>query len=181
MGSGDMGLTVSSASGFPVAPPFTIRIDNELMQVTAVNAGTGLNWTVVRTQQGTMAAAHAAKAPVTLNTVLTLGPALSALATDRWPDQLDRFVGFAFSTFVPLIDDASGLVAGFGKVTWSVTSWDASNGFKLQVTRQPSVLAPQNATAVFTQPLTVTTAQFGPLLTAHAALPDSILVPALVR
>ena len=177
-GAGDGGLSVTSAAGFPVAP-FTVRIDSELLLVTAVDAS-GLNWTVTRAQQGTTAAPHVSNAPVLLHAALSLGPALTALSSPQ-PNRLDLLPGQTFAVFVPFVDDASGLVAGFGKVKWSVVSWDATNGFKLQVARQASAIAPQNATAVFTQALTVTSAQIGPLLTSHAAIPDSILVPALVR
>jgi hypothetical protein len=56
-------LTVASAAGFPTFGSFTIRVDNEYMQVTA-GAGT-TTWTVTRGQQGTAAAAHSSGATVT--------------------------------------------------------------------------------------------------------------------
>jgi len=172
----DTTLTVPAVvTGFP-APPFSVRIDNEILQVTFVADTT---WTVKRNQQGTGsdpgAGSHLAEAPVTLHAGLTLGPALTALSSPR-PTRLEGLVGVDFCTFVPLIDDASGLVAGFGKVEWSV------GGYQLQVTRKPAKVAPQNASDVFTQLVSVPDAALlGPLLKANKLIADSILVPALVR
>jgi len=58
----DTTITVSSAAGFPSQPQFRIRIDNELLLVTAVS---GTTWTVQRGVEGTTAAAHASGATVT--------------------------------------------------------------------------------------------------------------------
>lgn len=60
-------LVVASATGAP-APNFRIRIDNEIMLVTAV---AGTTWTVSRGQEGTTAAAHSSGA--TVAHVLTKG------------------------------------------------------------------------------------------------------------
>lgn len=65
--SAAVSLTVTSASGAP-APNFRVRIDNELILVTAA---TGTTWTVTRGIEGTTAAAHAAGAAVVC--VLTAG------------------------------------------------------------------------------------------------------------
>ncbi|QJX01314.1 tail fiber protein [Frigoriglobus tundricola] len=54
-------LNVLSSGSFP-SPPFRIRIDNELMMVTAVS---GTTWTVTRAIEGTTAAAHSSGATVT--------------------------------------------------------------------------------------------------------------------
>lgn len=62
--SGDLAITVVSATPFPAAP-FHIVVDQELMTVTAV---AGTTFTVTRGVEGTTAAAHAAGATVT-NTV----------------------------------------------------------------------------------------------------------------
>lgn len=48
-------ITVISASGFPGSEQYRIRIDDELMLVTAV---AGLSWTVTRGAEGTVAASH---------------------------------------------------------------------------------------------------------------------------
>jgi type II secretory pathway pseudopilin PulG len=56
-------LTVASASGFPTAPPFRVRIDSEVMVVVAVS---GTTWTVSRGQDNTVPAAHSAGATVAL-------------------------------------------------------------------------------------------------------------------
>ncbi len=71
-------IPVADVSGFPANPaaqPFNILIDDELMQVTAVNAGTN-TLTVVRGVNGTAAAAHSAGTNV--------GAPLVVGASDTW-------------------------------------------------------------------------------------------------
>ncbi|HEV8173989.1 MAG TPA: hypothetical protein VGP91_10120, partial [Actinoplanes sp.] len=67
-------ITVASAAGFPTSGAYYIRIDSEVLQVTAGQGST--TWTVARGQLGTAAATHISGAMVT------------ALATD-W------YAGFA--------------------------------------------------------------------------------------
>jgi hypothetical protein len=66
-------LTVSSSAGFPAAN-FRVRIDNEILLVTAV---AGTIWTVTRAVESTTAAAHAVLA--TVAHVLTAGGLTQAL------------------------------------------------------------------------------------------------------
>ncbi|HEY7812513.1 MAG TPA: hypothetical protein VIC62_04705 [Nakamurella sp.] len=61
-------ITVASAAGFPTAAGYFVRIDNEVLQVTAGQGTT--TWTVLRGQLGTSAATHLS------------GATVSALATD---------------------------------------------------------------------------------------------------
>jgi hypothetical protein len=67
MNSNVKSLTLSStasfedASGVPLAPPFTVQSDSELLSVTDV---VGTTFTVVRGQEGTSAASHSALAVV---------------------------------------------------------------------------------------------------------------------
>lgn len=56
-------LTVASASAFPTAGDFTIKIGTELLKVTGVS---GTTFTVTRGQESTTAASHSASDPVTL-------------------------------------------------------------------------------------------------------------------
>jgi hypothetical protein len=56
-------VTVASASGFPAAGAYFVRIDNEVLQVTGGQGTT--TWTVARGQLGTTAATHAAGAVIT--------------------------------------------------------------------------------------------------------------------
>ncbi|WP_169542366.1 multicopper oxidase domain-containing protein [Solirubrobacter soli] len=56
-------VTVASASGFPAAGTYYVRIDNEVLQVTGGQGTT--TWTVLRGQLGTAAATHAAGAVIT--------------------------------------------------------------------------------------------------------------------
>ncbi|MCU7722965.1 multicopper oxidase domain-containing protein [Actinoplanes sp. KI2] len=65
-------ITVASATGFPATNGYYVRIDNEVLRVTA-GAGTA-TWTVQRGQLGTTAATHATGAVVTaLATDFTAG------------------------------------------------------------------------------------------------------------
>jgi hypothetical protein len=65
-------ITVASATGFPATNGYYVRIDNEVLRVTA-GAGAA-TWTVQRGQLGTTAAAHATGAVVTaLATDFTAG------------------------------------------------------------------------------------------------------------
>ncbi len=75
-------LVVASASGAP-APNFRIRVDGEIMLVTAV---AGTTWTATRGIEGTAAASHASGAVVVH--VLTAG-ALAALFADHAPAAAD--------------------------------------------------------------------------------------------
>jgi hypothetical protein len=61
--AGQTSITVASASGFPPAGGYYVRIDNEVLQVTGGQGTT--TWTVQRGQLGTAAAAHATGAVVT--------------------------------------------------------------------------------------------------------------------
>jgi hypothetical protein len=61
--AGQTSVTVASASGFPAAGSYYVRIDNEVMQVTGGQGTT--TWTVARGQLGTTAATHANGATVT--------------------------------------------------------------------------------------------------------------------
>jgi FtsP/CotA-like multicopper oxidase with cupredoxin domain len=56
-------ITVASAAGFPTSGAYYVRIDNEVLQVTAGQGTT--TWTVARGQLGTTAATHANGATIT--------------------------------------------------------------------------------------------------------------------
>lgn len=68
-GGTDVTLNVGSFASFPAGVQYSVRVDNELMLVTA-GSGT-LVWTVTRGSEGTAVVAHGAGAPVVL--VLTAG------------------------------------------------------------------------------------------------------------
>jgi FtsP/CotA-like multicopper oxidase with cupredoxin domain len=60
---GQTSITVASAAGFPTSGAYYVRIDNEVLQVTAGQGTT--TWTVARGQLGTAAATHASGATIT--------------------------------------------------------------------------------------------------------------------
>jgi hypothetical protein len=74
-------ITVASAAGFPTSGSYYVRIDNEVMQVTAGQGTT--TWTVVRGQLGTAAAAH------------TTGAAVGQEVYGTWttPSSADHYIG----------------------------------------------------------------------------------------
>lgn len=74
--SGVTSLTVTSATGFPGSGTFRIRIDDEIMIVTAVSSNV---FTVTRGAEGTSAASHTSGA--TINHLLTAG-ALDAIRAE---------------------------------------------------------------------------------------------------
>lgn len=78
IGASDTSLTVASATGFPTTGNFRIRIDNEILLVTAV---AGTTFTVNRGQEGTTAAPHSAGA--TVAQVLTV-EGLTQWRRDGW-------------------------------------------------------------------------------------------------
>ncbi len=73
-------LGVTSAVGFPSAGNFRIRIDNELLIVTAVS---GLTWTVTRGAETTGAADHTAGAVATQVLTAAAMNALAAVSADQ--------------------------------------------------------------------------------------------------
>jgi hypothetical protein len=86
-------IGITSASGFPPNPPFKIRIDDEVMNVTAMAATT---WTVTRGVDGTTAAPHILSASVLLaiRTSLTSCPRLRLAA--EAPGEITVRVEYAF-------------------------------------------------------------------------------------
>ncbi|AMV24178.1 hypothetical protein VT84_07260 [Gemmata sp. SH-PL17] len=79
-GTAPIVFTVFSASAFPSAGNFRVRIDNELMLVTAVS---GTSWTATRPVEGTTGAAHATGATVTQVLTAAAMNALGAISADQ--------------------------------------------------------------------------------------------------
>jgi hypothetical protein len=80
----DTTLTVTSAAAFPATGKFKIKIDDEVMYVTA--GGGTTSWTVTRAQNGTRASTHADGATITMVITeeerrLTSGDQLHFIAT----------------------------------------------------------------------------------------------------
>lgn len=79
-GSGGTTLAITSAARFPVDNQYKVRVENEVMLVTA-GAGTA-SWTVTRGIDGTTAVAHAVTTPVYLiGAVQRVIPALERITT----------------------------------------------------------------------------------------------------
>jgi hypothetical protein len=174
----DTTLNVRSAAGFPDTAPFYVRVNDELMRVTAAS---GATWTVERGVDETVAKAHEADHPILLHEDLTIARTL--IVVER-PQKLNLLTGVGFHSYAPIID-TTGRTLGFGWVEWSVSeSW--SGDFKLSLTKLDFRKVAVNASVVSTRLL-------GPLLEglpdaavedffkAHGSLKSALLAPALVR
>jgi hypothetical protein len=71
-------IIVASTLGFPAAPAFRIRIEDEILIVTAINTGTN-TFTVLRGQEGTVSVSHPSGAKV--YHILTAGGLDNAIQT----------------------------------------------------------------------------------------------------
>lgn len=84
-------LTVSSVTAFPANVPFTILVDSEQMQVTAVSAATN-QFTVVRGFNATVPTVHANNASVTpLTPTAALASAITNVATTLTLDSITAY------------------------------------------------------------------------------------------
>jgi Tfp pilus assembly protein PilV len=102
-------ITVASATGFPAKPEFRVKVENEIMLVTAVGSP-ATTWTVSRAQDGTTAAAHATGAAVTLkqradvpscasstpapDPCSTISPTVSSTGADGHAYRVDTYVNW---------------------------------------------------------------------------------------
>ena len=73
-------ITVTSAAGYPADKDFRIRIDSEIMNVTAGQGTT--TWTVTRAMDGTSGATHADAATVEHMAALNIGQIINPLERD---------------------------------------------------------------------------------------------------
>lgn len=84
--SGATSISIASASGFPGTPGYRIKIDSEVLRVTA-GAGT-TSWTVTRGVDGTLPASHASGAAVTVVQRVNVAKCGSAPCTNLLPTRL---------------------------------------------------------------------------------------------
>jgi hypothetical protein len=77
----DTTITVASDAGFP-APNFSVYVGSEIMEVTATNGAGNSIWTVMRGQQGTVAAAASAGTAVTPTIGSLTGTLIAAVAAN---------------------------------------------------------------------------------------------------
>ncbi len=110
VGTSDTTINVTSASGFP-SVPFTIKVDNEEMQVTAMS---GTTWTVERHYDSTSAAKHSGGATVTT----IVGKTDTTIRVDQPPQGWFPSSG----TFNIAVDsEKMTVIGGMGTTTWTVT------------------------------------------------------------
>jgi len=98
IGAADTTITVASDVGFP-APNFYVYIGSEILLVTAVSGAANTNWTVVRGQQATTAAAAIAGTTVTPTAGDLNGAVIAAVAANGHT-----------STNPPLANDVTAII-----------------------------------------------------------------------
>lgn len=120
-------VTVASATGFPT-PPFRVKVDSEVLYVTAVN---GSNFTVTRGVDGTVAASHSGGAVVAqkqrvhvvscgAGTCTTAEPVKTVPGADAKNYRVDTFVTWQ------LITNSSGVAGRNAKLVTVVVRSSAS-------------------------------------------------------
>ncbi len=166
-------LNVGTTAPFPPAP-FKIRVNNEIMQVTATTPTT---MTVVRGIDSSVAAPHVAGAQVHLFDVVTVGdPIVNA------PRFAAANIFFGTEVYAPLFANIGGSagerVVGFGRVVLVPL---VGNSFL--VSRQPDIIAPSNAMGVTARPMdpTLTTANINTIFTLRQSIAGPLRAPVLVR
>jgi hypothetical protein len=97
-------INVQSTLGFPQAPGFRIKVDQEVMLVTAIN---GNNYTVTRGVDGTKAVTHALTAPVQSND-----------NPNPYPDLIVGSYPIPFTASLPVVDNLFTLT-GIGDGTFA--------------------------------------------------------------
>lgn len=155
--AGDGAILVTTGGGFPASAPFRIRVNQELMLVTAVAANL---WTVTRGIDGTVPANHAAESQVILSAALTIGTAMSSIRSDALIRSYTFPTLSPVTLLIPVYEtiDIGGtpvdIVVGFGRAAM-VSVFDptdptfppAPTGFRLR--KLPGILVPRNAAATF--------------------------------
>lgn len=115
--STDVSLTVASAAVFPVAP-FRIEIDAEIIEVGAINVGTNTLSSLLRAQEGTVAAAHTSGATVENRwTSGMYGELESGLAQNTAPTSPYVGMWWTDTSLTPAV-----------KKYWNGSAWQLSNG-----------------------------------------------------
>jgi len=161
------------------ALPFRIRIDNELLRVRAIS---GATWTVERGIDETLASQHLADRTLFLQRDLSFGQEWTTLASPR-PTKLSAHLA---QTYAAIVDETSGRIIGFGRVSWTVPQWE-NGAFKIGLTKLASGKVAENAGVSPCRPLAelglnaLSDSALDELFLANRNLIGSIKAPALVR
>lgn len=116
-------LALKAPAGFPKAPPFVVRLNSELVDVTSI---AGDQWTVVRGAHGTTALAQPIETAVEL---LPLRPVPAATASRALPSLQRIFVRAPDAGGPRLTAELSPAIRGSAwKVTLKAANWDAAQG-----------------------------------------------------
>jgi hypothetical protein len=125
-------LVVASATGYPSSGNFRIKVENELMIVTAVS---GTTWTVTRGVESTTAASHSTG--VAINAVLSAGGLTGILSP--YPAK--------YTTTYTSVTSAT-ITHNLGTVAVMVACWDNST--------PPVLVQPASCVATSTSVVTLT-------------------------
>jgi len=133
-------LDVTSASTFPAAAPFRVRIDDEIIRVTG-GAGTS-TWTVERGTEGTTAASHLDLAPIThVVTVNSLNQQRADLFAGR------AYIAPVLSSFAWINQSTADATDNTGSIHLNDPG---HNGVNLRVLKKAAPSTPFTITAAFT-------------------------------
>lgn len=171
-------LQLASTAGFPTQTlPFTIRISQELLRVTAVN---GADWTVERGVDYTANSNHASNELVVWHSGRRSGQSVSTWPSVRPPSgaDLEQMPGKSAHAYLPLFAEVGGAdrVIAFAYVTWN---WDVAAS-QLTITPGGEIVGPAGvSSASFAADMDLTHSPA--LIAARSTLNNILLAPVHVR
>ncbi|MCS6850472.1 MAG: pilus assembly protein TadG-related protein [Gemmataceae bacterium] len=169
-------LQVASATPFPSAPPFRVRLGNELLRVLAF--ADPVTWVVERGIEGTIAVGHPLDAQVFWADFANLGQPIRPAPAAGLGEGFPAIVGY-----VPVAQTLAGgeVIIGFGSAQLSFLGTGSAGDLRIQITKFPGCVAPGNATAAFRPDPALASAWLPSLLDAHRGFSQSLLAPTLAR
>ncbi len=197
--SADTQIVVRSAQGFntpstsPAASvPFNVRINDELLTVTAMSGGTGASatlWTVQRGEQGTSPTAHGMDDMVMMHEPIVFADSVEAVErpTGLGLAEVIGNTGTAQTFWVPIYSDQGGSVGrrviGFGIATVDVIDADPATN-EIQIRKEATMIGDENTSAIrtkrgFDATLTGTAGALDSLFTVRRTLDEPLRAPSL--
>lgn len=172
-------IKIDAANGlaFPSVFPFQIRIENEMLMVSAIINKN--EWSVQRGTLGSTSAAHESGSPINLLDSISVGQRFfPSNNTPTFPIPTPQ-------RFVPIFEKFSGVerIIGFGLAKMELDSSPSLDPTKINVlvTRlADKTIVSENAAAIIGAPLEPST-DTSALMTSNKNFSHSLLAPALVR